>query len=207
MPNNISAIAYRVFRSKVIIPFLFSISVLVAFSSCERSDKSKMVSDKDRLIQKIDSSERAIAKMSPTALEEDIIEASMYLATDLQRYTINYPADSISADYAFKMAQLYDIVFKDRATALEYYYQVYQRYKWFDKQDEVLFLIANIYHDANEYQKATMVLERLKEYYPESAYSVQATDLLAIMKTDTSLNATIKRFEKQNAEAAKEKTQ
>jgi len=36
---------------------------------------------------------------------------------------------------------------------------------------------------------------------------VQATDLLAIMKTDTSLNATIKRFEKQNAEGAKEKTQ
>jgi len=207
MPNKISAIAYRVFCSKVIIPFVFAIGLTIAFSSCERSNKDKMVSEKERLIQKIDSSEKAIAKMSPTAKEEDIIEASMYLATDLQRYTINYPADSISADYAFKMAQLYDLIFKDRATALEYYYQVYQRYKWFKKQDEVLFLIANIYHDANEYKKATMVLERLKEYYPESAYNAQATDLLTIMKTDTSLNATIKRFEKQNADTAKGKVQ
>ena len=186
---------------------MVAIVFVFAFSACERSNKTKLVTEKDKLIQKIDSLEKAIVKISPTATEDDLVEACMFLATDLQRYTINYPADSISADYAFKMAQLYDQIFKDRGTALEYYYQVYQRYKWFKRQDEVLFLIANIYHDAKEYKKATMVLERLKEYYPQSKYNSQASDLLTIMQSDTSLNATIKRFEKQNADTAKAKIQ
>jgi len=190
-------------QPKLSILSVFAGLFLLFISSCERKDKSMLVSDKQKLILKIDSMERAMRNLPPTTPEDVTIEAGMYLASGLQKYTVNYPADTLSAEYSFRIAQLYDLVFKDKATALEYYYQVYQRYKWFKKQDEVLFLIANIYYDANRYDRAEMVFSRLQEFYPESAYAKEAGQFITLMKTDSSLSATAKRFEKLNADSTK----
>lgn len=154
------------------------------------------VQGKNLAMYKIDSLEKAMKNMAANSSEEDIITVGMELGDAYQGYTVKYSSDTLAPFYTMKLGQIYEHILKDAAGASEYYQQALIRYPEYPHKDEVLFHLGNLYQ-AEKRPEAKGYYERIIKDFPKSVYKNDALSMLQIMD-DSSLNATIHRFEKEN---------
>jgi outer membrane protein assembly factor BamD (BamD/ComL family) len=119
----------------------------------------------------------------------------MELGDAYQGYSIKYSADSLAPLFTMKLGQIYEHILKDPNGASDYYKQSLMRYPNYAHRDEILFHLGNLYFDQKS-PDAKIYFERLVTEYPRSIFRKDAIAFLK-MADDTSLNATVHRFEKE----------
>ena len=198
--GNVVCIVKRHIEYFMKILFVGLFFALVAIVGCQPSAKKGadmvQVKGKERAKFRIDSLETVMKTLPDTTKEEDIITVGMELGDAYQGYTIHYSADSLAPLYTMKLGQIYEHILMDVDGAEQYYQQAAMKYPDYALRDEVLFHLGNLLLSKNK-QSAKNCFSKLIKEYPSSTFKKDAEQMLVICD-DTSLNATIHRFEQEN---------
>ncbi len=154
--------------------------VFILFMALATACQPKL-SDQALLRQKTDAFDTQIKKAAETEaafnpkLAQDAVDA-------FQFYVFQYPADSASANYLFKAADLMKNLGEPQ-TVVSTYAQIIENYPKFDKIDACYFLKADAYHNIlKDYPKAAEAYELYVEKFPNSGFVKDAKTLIEACK-------------------------
>lgn len=164
---------------------LFIISTFLFFISCsEKSSESELsILDKDRM--SIDSIESKI-RTSLDSAKNPSIELAMQATKAYEIFVYKYPDDSLSPNYLFKSAQIYEGMLGDKIRAAKTYKKIYDEYEAFDNRPMMLFYMGNTYHDLGDTTAAVETLELFIAKYPNHEFKDDAENLIQFIRMDES---------------------
>lgn len=149
----------------VILPLFFSCS---SYEEKQKKEKQEIKSNIARLEKILLSDTTGYINVSAAN------EAIKYYAS----YSYKFPNDSITPEYIFRMANVFEALGKYRE-AIEAFYKVESKYPDFLKKDICIFMQGNIYEtELNDLEKARQCYERYLQSFPNKPFAKDVKVLL-----------------------------
>jgi outer membrane protein assembly factor BamD (BamD/ComL family) len=155
----------------------FSLVSLVIYSC----NSKKELSEKDKLVFRIDSLENKINESIKKAENPDV-QLAMYAIEAYDKYVSELPNDTISPKYLFKSAQLCEGVLRRPDWALTKYNKFLENYPEHKQTPMILFYTGNSYSELGDTTNAIRAFTLFAEKYPNHEFADDALGLIRFMR-------------------------
>lgn len=157
---------------------------VAGFYSCKQTGKQQAnLSPRDRSVAKIDSIENVI-KDSIAASANPNISLAMVAIKEYEYFAFDHKEDTLSPQYLFKAAQLYEGVLHDYPKAAQTYQKVYEKYPDFKNRPMMLFFQGNAYAEMQDTALAIFNFKRFIEQYPNHPFADDAQGMINFIRMD-----------------------
>ncbi len=138
--------------------------ILVTFFSCKTSNNNKQ----QEIIKQINYYEGILSKDTTGDLN---VAAAYEVIKHYSHYSYEFPDDSLTPEYLFRMANIFKALGKGRE-AIETFYKIEKKYPTYEKHDICIFMQGFIYeNDLLNNEKARECYERYLKIYPNKPLS------------------------------------
>ena len=162
---------------------LFYLLPLLFLIACNKGKEQKKtnLSPREAAVSKIDSLETHI-RASADKQENPDVTLALNAIKHYRYFAADFPQDSLSPDYLYRAAQIYEGVLQDYAEAAEIYGSVYEMYPNYKNRPMMLFYQGNASIEAQDTASASLYLGKFMREYSNHPFASQAQGLLNIMR-------------------------
>lgn len=143
----------------------------------EAVDQQAAVLKPRRAMVEIDSLNARLKEQITTGDRDAEIATAMRLADAYQFYAIDFPQDTLSAEFLLRRAGIYEKVFMDPHRAAELYEELYGKYEGSRQGRTALILAGSAYSDGGDSANAVRVLDRYLARFYDDPMAPQARQL------------------------------
>jgi tetratricopeptide (TPR) repeat protein len=165
---------------KRILFYLLPLLFLIACNKGKEKEKTNL-SPRDLAVSKIDSLETHI-RSSVDKQENPDVTLALDAIKHYRYFAADFPQDSLSPDYLFRAAQIYEGVLQDNQEAAEIYGSVYEKYPNYKNRPMMLFHQGNAFIESQDTAYASLYLGRFIREYPDHPFADDAQGLLNMMR-------------------------
>lgn len=162
---------------------LFYFLPILFLAACNKSTDKAKLTPRDAAVHKIDSLETQI-RASMAKQENPEVTLALNAIKHYRYFAADFPQDSLSPDYLFKAAQIYEGVLRDYPEAAEIYGTIYEKYPKYKNRPMMLFHQGNAYIESQDTAYAALYLQKFIREYSEHPFADDAQGLLNIMRMD-----------------------
>jgi tetratricopeptide (TPR) repeat protein len=159
---------------------LFCLVPVLFFAACNKNPKANLT-PRQAAVSKIDSIETQI-KASINRQENPNVQLAMNAIKHYKYFAHDFPKDTLSPQYLFKAAQIYEGVLQDHEEAAEIYGETYEKYPEFRNRPMMLFHQGNAFIEAGDTAHAAMYLNKFIVTYTDHPFADDAQGLLRMMR-------------------------
>jgi len=158
------------------INLLIAVLLVLSIVACKNSNNNNQISEKEKAIQEISSSEEVLF----SELEPDKEKATAMIEQYLT-FVDSYPEDTICAEYLFKASEI-AMNFNQPHNSIRYLTQIETSYLDYSKYPTCIFMKGFIYHyEIQDLEKAREYYQRYIDNYPEHTFVKDAEGALMFM--------------------------
>ncbi len=153
-----------------------TVLLILSIAACKNSNNKTQISEKEKAIQEISSSEEVLF----SELEPDKEKATAMIEQYLT-FVDSYPEDTICAEYLFKASEI-AMNFNQPHNSIRYLTQIETSYPDYSKYPTCIFMKGFIYHyEIQDLEKAREYYQRYIDNYPEHTFVKDAEGALMFM--------------------------
>ena len=161
--------------------FAAFILCLALFCGCANNKEKEAKAKQIRARHGVDSLQNVLQK-GLNQSEDERTETTMRLIQSIVDYSVAYPKDTLTPDYLFRRAQLFETGLNDARRSAELLDELPTKYPEYKNNAIALFLAGNAWQAAGDTANAVKSLKAFKSKYPNHPWMSQADGLLRFMQ-------------------------
>ena len=158
--------------------YLLPIILIICYCNGKRSGEKEV--ERFNMTHQIDSLETKIYENEIKDIPNE--QLTRLMISSYEGYANLFHEDTISAQYLYNAARLYENVLRDNSKAANLYGRVYESYPTYSKHSFMLFAMGNAYHSLGDTSKAVEIFNKFINEYSTNEFADDAKGMIKFMR-------------------------